>query len=114
MLLANESARPSVRNCCTRLLVFLGMICVMATPDQAQAIRKFIDARGETYYTNQRPEDNPLPCAPTATAPAASIAPASAPVPVDVPTKPSPPINPAMEHGDWPPRALLNAPDPAK
>lgn len=127
-MFTKKSARQSVLNNCARLLVFLGMICVIAAPAEAQAIRKFTDARGVTYYTNQPPEDDPKPRPPTAPAPAASAPvaaasapvavasspPASPPAPAVVPAKPTAPINPAMALGDWPPRALLKTPDPVK
>ena len=138
---ASEISNPLTLNRQVWLLTALCLGCLVSTLVDAGAIRKIVDEKGVSYFTNQPPEDNPLqrpgpvapatPPAPAASAPApaasapapavsasvprAANAPAPAPAqPSSAPVKAAPPDNPTKALGDWPPRSLVPTPPPSK
>ena len=106
------------------LLVF-GSLLMPICPSYAQGIRKIVDAKGVTYFTNEPPEkDSAVKPSPVASAAVTetSVAPVTSQVqakkPEDNPKPPQSatsqpaklPINPSQALGDWPPKSLKLTP----
>jgi hypothetical protein len=99
---------------------FALLAVVTAAHGHAQAIRKIVDAKGVTYYTNQAPEEDqvmqltPVVPLPIVSNPVVPVTPntqvltanlAAAPAnPSSAPVKRNLPANPAQALGDWPPK----------
>lgn len=117
-MLAYEISSRLALNRHDRLLMSLCMGCLMGTQVDAGAIRKIVDEKGVTFFTNQPAEDDPLqrpgPVAPavSASVPLAASAPAPA-RPSSAPVNAPLPGNPAKALGDWPPRSLAPTPTTA-
>ncbi len=107
------------------IVLVVGSLLFPVDPSCAQGIRKIVDAKGVTYFTNEPPENDPV-VKPSPVASAAVTATSAAPIPSPVLAKktednPKPPqsatsqpaklpINPAQALGDWPPKSLKLTP----